>query len=67
MDAGEVKQFFLPYDKECMLGVGMNRVGVVDTYGRNSWCSRKQMVRARRRYLVDFGPKPNGGKDVGQS
>ena len=51
MDAGEVKQFFLPYDKECMLGVGMNRVGVVDTYGRNSWCSRKQMVRARRRYL----------------
>jgi hypothetical protein len=40
MDAGEVKQFFLPYDKDCMLGACMNRVGVVDTYGRNSWCSR---------------------------
>jgi hypothetical protein len=52
MDAAEVKGFFMPYDSNCLLKDGMNRV--VDTYGRMTWCSRKNMKLARKRYQDDF-------------
>jgi hypothetical protein len=55
LDAAEVKGFFMPYDKDCLLKDNVNRVGFVDTYGRMHWCTRKQMKRARERFREDFG------------
>jgi len=55
IDAGEVKSFYFPYDKDCFLKEPIHRVGISDTYGRNNWCQRRAIKRATRSYRKDFG------------
>jgi hypothetical protein len=55
IDPSETKTFYFPYTKECFLRAGINRVGITDTFGRNTWCSRRSMRKTSKSYLEDFG------------
>jgi hypothetical protein len=55
IDAGDVKSFYFPYAKDCFLGKGVARVGINDTYHRNTWCRGRDMNKANRAYRRDFG------------
>jgi hypothetical protein len=54
LDAGEVKSFYFPYTKDGFLKDGLNRVGAVDTYSRNSWCRRCDMKRVNANFRETF-------------
>ena len=58
IDVGDAKSFYFPYSRECFLrdGLsGLSRVGINDTYHRNTWCHSRDMRRAYKRYHRDFG------------
>lgn len=55
IDAGDVKSFYFPYEKDCFLREGLARVGINDTYRRNTWCRGRDMRKAHRAYRRDFG------------
>jgi hypothetical protein len=55
IDAGEVKQFFFPYTRDCFLQAGLTRVGINDTYHRLIWCRRGDMQKVYQSYCRDFG------------
>jgi hypothetical protein len=55
IEAGEIKSFYFPYRKNCLLKEEIARIGVTDTYGRNVWCRRKDIGKARKSYCKDFG------------
>jgi hypothetical protein len=55
IDAGDVKSFYFPYAQDCCLRDGLARVGINDTYQRNTWCRRLDMHKANRAYRRDFG------------
>jgi hypothetical protein len=54
IDAGEVKQFYFPYEKDCFLQEGLPRVGINDTYQRLIWCRRADMTKVYASYHRDF-------------
>ena len=54
IDAGEVKQFFFPYIKDCFLEAGLTCVGINDTYHRMIWCRRGDMQTVYESYQRDF-------------
>jgi hypothetical protein len=51
---GKSKSFYFPYVADCFLDQPLVRVGVQDTYGRNHWCRRTNVLTARDRYRKDF-------------
>ena len=53
MAVGEEFSLYFPYNAGSALAT-VDRVGVVDTFGRYHWCSRKQMQRVRKRFRADF-------------
>jgi hypothetical protein len=55
IDTGDVKSFYFPYAKDCFLSEGLARVGINDTYQRNTWCRGRDMHKANRAYRRDFG------------
>jgi hypothetical protein len=55
IDAGEMKSFYFPYDKDCCLRRGVYRVAITDTYGRYNWCRRRDVKKADASYRKDFG------------
>jgi hypothetical protein len=55
IDAGDVKSFYFPYAKDCFLREGLVRVGINDTYHRNTWCPGRDIRKAMRAYHRDFG------------
>jgi len=55
IDAGDVKSFYFPYAKDCFLSEGLARVGINDTYQRNTWCRGRDIHKANRAYRRDFG------------
>jgi hypothetical protein len=55
IDAGEIKSFYFPYARGCCLRDGLARVGINDTYQRNTWCRRRDMRKANKAYRRDFG------------
>jgi hypothetical protein len=55
IDAGDVKRFYYPFEKDCFLREGLARVGINDTYHRNTWCGGRDMHQANRTYRRDFG------------
>jgi hypothetical protein len=55
IDAGDVKSFYFPYAKDCFLFEGLARVGINDTYHRNTWCRGRDMRKVNRAYRRDFG------------
>jgi hypothetical protein len=55
IDAGDVKSFYFPYANDCFLSEGLARVGINDTYQRNTWCRGRDMHKANRAYRRDFG------------
>lgn len=57
LDVGEEFSAYFPYDADTSI-FSRERVGFVDTYGRNHWCSRKHMRKARERFIKDFGKVP---------
>lgn len=54
LDVGEEFSLYFPFVADAHLG-SMERVGVVDTFGRNHWCSKKHMRRAHERFKSEFG------------
>jgi hypothetical protein len=54
LDAGEVKCLYFPHTKDGFLKDGLNRVGVVDTYGCKSWCRRRDMKRVNSDFQETF-------------
>ena len=54
IDVGDTKSFYFPYHKDCFLKDDVARVGIHDTYGRTTWCSRKDIKKAHKRYHEDF-------------
>jgi hypothetical protein len=55
IDAGEMKSFYFPYDKDCCLKELLDRAGISDTYGRNNWCRHRDIKKIARQYREDFG------------
>jgi len=54
IDAGEMKSFYFPYNKDCFLKDGLVRIGINDTYHRNNWCHRRDVRKACKAYKRDF-------------
>ncbi len=54
IDAGEVKAFYFPYEKDCILSNPIGRVGISDTYGRNNWCRKRDVEKAMASYNKAF-------------
>jgi hypothetical protein len=40
----------LPYSKDCFLREGIARVGINDTFQRNTWCSRRDLRKVNKRF-----------------
>jgi hypothetical protein len=55
LDAGEIKQFYFPYTKDCFLKKQLTQVGINDTYQRLIWCRRLDMKKVYASYHRDFG------------
>ncbi|MCE9523715.1 MAG: hypothetical protein K8S25_14955 [Alphaproteobacteria bacterium] len=55
IDAAETKDFYFPYGKDCFLAEEIARVGISDTYFRNTWCRRSDIAKAYKAYRRDFG------------
>jgi len=55
IDAGDTKSFYFPYGKDSFLTEGIARVGINDTYHRNTWCSRQDMEKVNQAYRKEFG------------
>lgn len=55
LDVGGEASLVVPFDKDCFLSSRVARVGVVDTFNRQHWASRKDLRRAREQYRKDFG------------
>ena len=54
LDAGDVKSFYFPYTENTFLKEHITRVGVSDTYGRNTWCRGKDARKASQKFREDF-------------
>ena len=54
LEAGKSKSFYFPYQADCFLKEPIIRVGVQDTYGRNHWCHREAVAKAKSRYDKEF-------------
>src|SRR5216683_199073 len=54
LEAGEVKSFYFPFSKDTFLSEQVVRVGVNDTYSRNSWCRRKDVRKAKKKFTEAF-------------
>jgi len=69
IEVGEVIQLFLPMEEGALLSVNPTHVGVVDSFGRAHWASRKSLKKAKKEYYETFptirpwGYQPNGLKD----
>ena len=55
IDAGDTKTFYFPYSKDIFLQDNIRRVGINDTYHRNTWCSRSDVRKVNAAYRKDFG------------
>lgn len=55
IDAGDTKTFYFPYSEDTFLKDDICRVGVNDTYHRNTWCSRSDVRKVNAAYRKDFG------------
>jgi hypothetical protein len=52
---GKSKSFYFPYGRESFLqDSALVRFGVQDTYGRNHWCRRADVIKAQKRHREDF-------------
>ena len=51
---GHVKEFYFPFRRECFVREPLLYVGVHDTYGRSSWCKRRDMARVQKEYIAAF-------------
>jgi len=58
IDAGDSKSFYFPYNADCFLGEPLLRVGVNDTYYRNAWCQRRDVLKVMEYFHADFPPPP---------
>lgn len=58
IDAGEVKSFYFPYQADSFLADGILKVGVNDTYQRNTWCHRRDLRKVNAKYRRDFPASP---------
>jgi hypothetical protein len=54
IDAADTKTFYFPSAKDCFLRDGLHRVGINDTYQRNTWCRGRDMHKVNRTYRRDF-------------
>ena len=54
IDAGEIKSFYFPYNRDCFLKEGVICAGVNDTYQRNTWCKKSYASKVATRYKKDF-------------
>jgi hypothetical protein len=54
IEPGEIKSFYFPFTRECLLGEGFERVGINDTYQRNTWCRRSDMQKVNKSYREKF-------------
>jgi hypothetical protein len=52
IDAGEVKSFYFPYQRDCFLKERLARVGI---YHRMIWCRRGDLKKVYEGYKRDFG------------
>jgi hypothetical protein len=59
IDAGDTKSFYFPYELDSFLAEGILRVGINDTYQRNTWCRRSDMRKVNAQYSKDFPAKNN--------
>jgi hypothetical protein len=55
IESGDTKSFYFPYTKECFLRDRLCRVGINDTYHRNTWCRASDMRKVNAEYAKNFG------------
>ena len=64
LGAGDVKSFYFPYTENTFLKEPITRVGVTDTYGRNTWCRSRDAKKASRKFREDFPSASAQADDV---
>ena len=59
---GDQRSIIFPYEQECFLAHKPKRVGVVDSFGRTHWASRRELRSALQQHRKSFlaGPSPTG-------
>ena len=55
---GDKALIIFPYQQECFLAEKPKRVGVVDSYGRVHWASRRELRNALQQYRESFLVRP---------
>lgn len=54
LTVGDQRSIMFPFDKEGFLAQKPKRVGVVDSFGRTHWASRRELKRALQEYRKAF-------------
>ena len=57
LQVGEDVDLLLPYNTDCFLGTDLNQIGIMDSFGKIHWSTKKQIKVAKTRYKRDFGGK----------
>ena len=57
ISVGDEANIITDYFKDCFLSTDFYKAGLIDSFGRKHWVSRKQIEEAKDRYQIDFKKK----------
>jgi hypothetical protein len=57
LDVGETSNFIFNIEDNCFLSFNITHVGVMDTFGRMPWSSKKEVTRAKESFKKDLHEK----------
>ena len=55
LEAGEDAEFLLPYYENCLLKESLSHIGLQTSFGKIYWTKTRDMKKARKLWLEDFG------------
>ena len=58
LEAGEAKSFYFPFTEGTLITNQTTRFGIIDSYGRYSWCKKAAVKRVKEQYVEAFGELP---------
>ncbi len=54
LDVGNTCTLFLPFVDDCFLAEDFTHLGIIDTFGRTHWASRKDIAKAKKKFEETF-------------